>query len=45
VLGANLDMLIAFWKRLAWAGGWLVPWLAWSSFAAVPNLGLWPVNA
>lgn len=34
---AILATLIAFWRRSSWAGGLLVPYLAWVSFAAVLN--------
>ena len=41
---AILATLIAFWKRSKWAGGLLVPYLAWVSFAAVLNLVIWRMN-
>ncbi|HJN08189.1 MAG: tryptophan-rich sensory protein [Pirellulaceae bacterium] len=37
--------LIAFWQRSKWAGGLLVPHLAWVSFAAVLNVAIWRMNA
>jgi tryptophan-rich sensory protein len=42
---AILATLIAFWKRSPWAGGLLVPYLAWVSFAAVLNVAIWRLNA
>jgi tryptophan-rich sensory protein len=41
---AILATLIAFWKRSRWAGGLLVPYLAWVSFAAVLNVAIWRMN-
>ena len=41
---AILATLITFWKRSKWAGGLLVPYLAWVSFAAVLNLAIWQMN-
>jgi tryptophan-rich sensory protein len=40
-----LATLIAFWQRSKWAGGLLVPHLAWVSFAAVLNVAIWRMNA
>ena len=42
---AILATLIGFWKRSKWAGGLLVPYLAWVSFAAVLNVAIWRLNA
>ena len=42
---AILSTLIAFWKRSRWAGGLLVPYLAWVSFAAVLNVAIWKMNS
>ena len=42
---AILATLIAFWKRSQWAGGLLVPYLAWVSFGAVLNVAIWRLNA
>lgn len=41
---AILATLIAFWKRSRRAGGLLVPYLAWVTFAAVLNVALWRLN-
>jgi tryptophan-rich sensory protein len=41
---AILATLIAFWKRSRWAGGLLLPYLAWVSFAAVLNVAIWRMN-
>ncbi|NIP86381.1 MAG: hypothetical protein GTO03_12755, partial [Planctomycetales bacterium] len=41
---AILATVIAFWKRSNWAGGLLVPYLAWVSFAAVRNVAIWQMN-
>jgi len=41
---AILATLIAFWKRSKWAGGLLVPYLAWVSFAAALNVTIWQMN-
>lgn len=43
--GAILATLIAFWRRSRWAGGLLVPYLAWVSFASVLNFTIWRLNA
>jgi tryptophan-rich sensory protein len=42
---AILATLVTFWKRSTWAGGLLVPYLAWVSFAAVLNVAIWRMNA
>ena len=42
--GAILATLIVFWKRSKWAGGLLVPYLAWVSFATVLNVTIWQMN-
>ena len=41
---AILATLVAFWKRSRWAGGLLVPYLAWVTFAAVLNVAIWRLN-
>jgi tryptophan-rich sensory protein len=41
---AILATLIAFWKRSKSAGGLLVPYLAWVSFAAALNVAIWQMN-
>ena len=41
---AILATLIAFWKQSRWAGGLLVPYLAWVSLAAVLNVVIWRMN-
>jgi tryptophan-rich sensory protein len=41
---AILATLLAFWKRSKWAGGLLVPYLAWVSFAAALNVAIWRLN-
>jgi benzodiazapine receptor len=41
---AILATLITFWNRSRWAGGLLVPYLAWVSFAAVLNFTIWRMN-
>ena len=41
---AILATLIAFWKRSKWAGGLLVPYLAWVSFATALNVAIWRLN-
>jgi tryptophan-rich sensory protein len=42
---AILATLIAFWRRSRLAGGLLVPYLAWVSFAAVLNAAIWWLGA
>jgi len=42
---AVLATLITFWRRSHWAGGLLVPYLAWVSFASVLNFTIWRLNA
>lgn len=41
---AILATLITFWNRSKWAGGLLVPYLVWVSFAAVLNVAIWRMN-
>ena len=41
---AILATLVTFWKRSKWAGGLLVPYLAWVSFAAVLNVAIWRMD-
>ena len=41
---AILATLIAFRQRSLWAGGLLVPYLAWVSFASVLNFTIWRLN-
>jgi tryptophan-rich sensory protein len=36
--------IVAFWPHSRWASYLLVPYLAWSSFAAVLNLAIWRLN-
>lgn len=43
--GAILATLITFWQRSKLAGGLLVPYLAWVSFATVLNVTIWRLNA
>ena len=43
-VAAILATLVAFWKRSRWAGGLLVPYLAWVTFAAVLNVAIWQLN-
>lgn len=42
---AILATLIAFWRRSKLAGGMLMPYLVWVSFAAVLNFAIWRLNA
>lgn len=42
---AILATLVGFWKRSKWAGGLLVPYLAWVSYAAALNVAIWRLNA
>jgi tryptophan-rich sensory protein len=37
-------LTVAFWRRDRWAGGMLVPYVAWVAFAAVLNHALWQLN-
>jgi tryptophan-rich sensory protein len=37
-------LAFAFWRRDRWAGGLLVPYVAWVAFAAVLNHALWQLN-
>ena len=41
---AILATLITFRQRSLWAGGLLVPYLAWVSFASVLNFTIWRLN-
>lgn len=41
---AILATLIAFWKRSSGAGGLLVPYLAWVSYAAALNFTIWRMS-
>ena len=41
---AILATLITFWQRSKLAGGLLVPYLAWVSFATVLNVTIWRLN-
>ncbi len=36
---------LAFWARYRLAGWLFVPYLSWSSFAALLNLAIWRMNA
>ena len=42
---AILATLVAFWRQSRWAGGLLIPYLLWVSFATVLNFALWRMNA
>jgi translocator protein len=42
---AVAGLVLIFWKRLRLAGGLLVPYLLWISFAAVLNFEIWRLNA
>lgn len=42
---AILATFIVFWNRSMSAGGLLVPYLAWVSFAAVLNVAMWRMNS
>ncbi|ACD21094.1 TspO/MBR family protein [Paraburkholderia phytofirmans] len=37
-------LTFAFWRRDRWAGGLLMPYVAWVAFAAVLNHALWQLN-
>ncbi|HZZ09794.1 MAG TPA: TspO/MBR family protein [Paraburkholderia sp.] len=37
-------LTVAFWRRDRWAGGLLLPYVAWVAFAAVLNHALWQLN-
>ncbi|RAS29820.1 TspO/MBR family protein [Paraburkholderia bryophila] len=37
-------LTFAFWRRDRWAGGLLVPYVAWVAFAAALNYALWQLN-
>jgi tryptophan-rich sensory protein len=44
VLVLIVALTFAFWRRDRWAGGLLVPCVAWVAFAAVLNHALWQLN-
>ncbi len=39
-----LATLVSFWKIKAWAGGLLLPYLVWVSFATALTLSVWRAN-
>ena len=41
---AILATTVAFWRRSKPAGGLLVPYLAWVSFAGLLNFAIWRLN-
>jgi tryptophan-rich sensory protein len=43
--GAILATLIAFWRVTPAAGGLMIPYLLWVTFAAVLNFAIWRLNA
>lgn len=42
--GAILATQVAFWSRSRWAGGLLVPYLVWVSYATALNVAIWRLN-
>ena len=42
---AILATLVAFWNRSMLAGGLLLPYLTWVSYAAVLNVAIWQMNS
>ena len=44
LLALIVALTFAFWRRDRWAGGLLVPYVAWVAFAAVLNHALWQLN-
>lgn len=41
---AILATLVSFWRVSAWAGGLLVPYQLWVTFAAALNFAIWRMN-
>lgn len=44
LLALIVALTIAFWRRDRWAGGLLLPYVAWVAFAAELNHALWQLN-